>query len=184
MIEFDETQLESAKIILAGIPTGVQRAAASALNRAVDGARGAAVRKARSEYIITAKRIRDTMKINRASMSNLQASVVSRGRPIALSYFKFKPGTVPTKRMKNPVSVQVRRDGGGTITGGFVAMMKSGHVGVFNRRGMESYPIDQRYGPSAPQMLASTGVAAFVEQEAEKRLQTRLNHEIERLLRG
>ena len=63
--------------------------------------------------------------------------------------------------------------------------MKSGHIGVFHRaNGNSSLPIQQNYGPSVPQMLESKSVSAFIKEKAQEVLETRLEHEIDVLLRG
>lgn len=183
MITISEEQIERARMLLARTPDGVEKAAANAINRAADGAKTAAVRKAREEYIVSAARVRDTIHINKASSSNMQASVTSRGRGMALSYFRIRPSQAPVKRPQGQLFAQVKRDGGGTIKGAFVARMQSGHVGVFNRLGKNSLPIVQRYGPSVPQMLGSKTVSEYVEEEAVKRLQIRFDHEVGRLMK-
>ena len=185
MIRVDAKQLEKAENVLSQIPGAVPKAVARAINRATQNARTNAVKKITNEYTIKRKRVVDTMDIKKASPGKLSAFVLSKGSVIALSYFKTFPGKVPTRRLKNPVFVQVKKSGGGTIKGAFLAEMKSGHIGVFHRaNGNSSMPIQQNYGPSVPQMLESKSVSAFIKEKAQEVLETRLEHEIDVLLRG
>lgn len=184
MIELTAEQITLGRQMLGHIPGAQPKALTSAINRAAEGARTDAVAKAKEEYVITAGRVRETIQINKASRANLSASVVSRGRPRALSYFKISPGKVTKKRPPGGVFAQVKRSGGGTITKSFVAKMASGHVGVFHRAGSGRFPLVQRYGPSVAQMLESKSVSQYIEAGAVRRLDDRLNHEINRILRG
>jgi hypothetical protein len=181
MIEVSAEQLERAESLLADFPKAEPRALSSALNRAAEGARTDAVKKARETYVITAGRVRETIGIGKATPDNLIARVKSQGRPRALSYFNVRP-KLPGIRRRKPLFAQVQRGGGGTIKGAFVARLQSGHLGVFNRVGKSSLPIIQRYGPSVPQMIGSETVTEYVELGAQRRLDNRIDHEINRLL--
>ena len=185
MITLDSKQLEHAKDVLNHIPGAVPKAVARAINRARQSARSAALKKIGSEYTIKQKRAADSFEIGKATPNNLSAFIRSKGGVIALSYFKTRPGKVPSGRPKNPVFVQVKKAGGGTIKSAFLARMKSGHVGVFHRaNGNSSLPIQQNYGPSVPQMLESKSVTAFICDRAQEVLSDRLEHEIDVILRG
>lgn len=188
MITISEDQIERARILLASMPGSVQKAVSAAINRAAEGARTDGSKKAREEYIIASGRIRETINISKASSANLSARVSATGRPRALSYFKVRPSRPLKKQTKTPLFAQVKRDGGGTIAGAFVAKLKSGHLGVFNRTNNVTsngkVELAQRYGPSVPQMLGSKTVTAFVEEGASRRIEERLDHEISRILRG
>lgn len=170
--------------MLGHIPGALPKALISAINRAAEGARTDAVTKAREEYVITAGRVRETIQINKAGTANLSASVVSRGRPRALSYYKIRPGKVTKRRPPEGVYAQVKRSGGGPIAKSFVAKMASGHVGVFHRAGAGRFPLVQRYGPSVAQMLEAKSISQYVEAGAQRRMDERLSHEINRLLKG
>lgn len=184
MITVDEKQIERAEELLKNIPDGVSKAIVNAINRAAEGARTDAVKKARERYHVKAKDIRKTIEIERATYENQAAIVRAEGSPLALSKFKITPSKPPQKRRKKPVIARVIRGEGGPIPGAFVARMKSGHIGVFKRAGKSRLPITQLFGPSVPQMLGYETVTAFVEERAQERLEQRLEYEIDRLLRG
>ena len=65
----------------------------------------------------------------------------------------------------------------------FIAIMKSGHKGVFEREGDESLPIKQLYGPSVPQMIKNEEIMKKINDEANETLQKRIEAEINNILR-
>lgn len=182
MIDLTAEQMKLANKLLGHIPGALPKAITNAINRSAEGARTDTVAKVKEEYVITSGRVRETIEIRKASVSNLSAAVISRGRPRALSYFKIRPGKVTKRRPAEGVYAQVKRGGGGPIAKSFVAKMASGHIGVFNRTGNTRFPITQRYGPSVAQMVESKSVTRYVEAGATRRLSDRLDHEINRLL--
>jgi hypothetical protein len=184
MIGITAERMDFAQKVLGHIPGGLPKALANTINRATEGARTDAVRQVREEYIITSGRVRETLSIRKANPSNLTASVTSRGRPRALSYFKLRPGKVTKTRPRVGMHAQVKRGGGEVIPETFIAKLASGHTGVFWREGKKRFPIEQLYGPSVAQMVGSPNVSRYVEQNAQRRVNGRLDHEIYRLLRG
>lgn len=204
MITVNADQIARAEVLLKNVPNGVTKALVAALNRAAEGARSDAVRKVRERYYIKAADVRDAIKIKKATPDDLAAIVHAKGSPIALSKFRLTPSKPPTKRRTKPIIARVVRGEGGPIKGAFVARMASGHVGAFIRAGtprrreemfvrvggqlkkkkVKDLPIQQLYGPSLPQMLGHKSVTEFVEEQARERLESRLEHEIDRLLRG
>lgn len=183
MIELTAEQIDRAERLLSHIPEAAPKAMANAINRAAETARTEAARKVREKYYIKHGDVISTIRITKASPDNLEASVVSRGSPIALSKFRITPRQ-PQPRRRAPVIARVTKGGGGPIQGAFVARVGSGHIGVFNRVGPARLPIVQRYGPSVPQMLGSPTVTEWVEQKATEKLNERLDHEINRILEG
>ncbi|WP_319403150.1 phage tail protein [uncultured Anaeromusa sp.] len=184
MIELGNGQLDKIQTMIKRFPRAIPRAAASAINRSAETARTEAVRGVRNEYVIQSKRIRETISIEKASSSNLSAFVRSKGRPRALTYFKVNPKNIP-KRKQRRLKAQVKHSsGGGMIKGAFLARMKSGHLGVFNRLGKDRFPIVQRYGPSVPQMLENENVQNHVEARSAEMLEKRMEHELSRMFEG
>ncbi|GEA17744.1 phage tail protein [Moorella sp. E306M] len=184
MITISAEQLARAEVLLKNVPNGVSKAVVSALNRAAESARADAVRKVRERYYIKAQDVRSEIKITKATLDNQAAIIHATGEPVPLSKFRVTPAKPPAKRRKNPIIVRVVRGGGGPVKGAFVAQMQSGHIGVFHRAGRARLPIIQRFGPSIPQMLGHESVVTYVEERAQELLESRLEHEIERLLRG
>lgn len=168
-------------MLLGHVKDAAPKAMANAVNRAVDTAKTEASRKTRETYTIKNKDVAATIRIRRASMANLTATVTSRGGVVALSKFQVTPRQPQPKR-KKPVIVRVKRGGGGPIPSVFVAKMQSGHIGVFSRAGKSRFPITQHYGPSVPQMIGNPSVKVWIEEKAAETLEKRLDHEINRVL--
>lgn len=169
-----------------------------ALNETVRGGKTAAGKAANKNYTITDKKtITDRLKTERAKGNNLTASVVTRGRPIALTKSSYRPNQGKTTAFANP-----KASSSGGLTGGFVATMDSGHIGIFKRYGKgekttkskKKYAkkraktkkgiqqIKQLFGPGTSQMLASDEVTPEVVKEIEKRFDKALDRAINRVL--
>ena len=196
MIEISADQLRRAQQMLQHVPNGVEKATARAINRAAESGKTIAVRTASQLYVIRGGEIRETINLSKASAGNLFAAIKSRGRVRPLSKFKIKAGS------RNPIKqlhANVKKGGGGTIKGAFVARMNAvgfgsnrrvadpgqGHVGIFRRlEGNKRNPIREMYGPSVPQMLENETVWQRVEEKEWETLQNRMEHEVGRMFEG
>lgn len=183
MIKLKAEQIDKAESLLSDIPGAAPKAMAGAINRAVTSSRTEASRKVREKYYVKHKDVISTIKLYRASSGDLSGMIISRGHLLALTKFRVTPKRPQPKR-KSPVKVRVKRGEGGPIKNAFVARMQSGHTGVFARVGKQRLPIQERFGPSVPQMLDSRDVREWVEQKASEILDKRLEHEINRRLEG
>lgn len=181
MIELDSSQMERAARMLAHIPEGAPKAVSRALNRASVTAKNEMARKAREKYYVKQRDLTTTIKINKAAPDSLTAEVKSEGKAIALSKFKINPSR-PQPGRRAPIAARVKRGGGGAIGSGFVARMRSGHIGVFTRAGRRRLPIKERYGPSVPQMLGNEEVMEHAGNKASEMFEKRLDHEIDHIL--
>ena len=189
MIEINASALGEAEKLLKGIPGAAQKAAKTALNKSVRGAKQDAVQKVKERYTIKPAYITRTLSFS-MQMGSMMAVFKSRGRVNDLSYFKHTPASPPKRRPApgNYLYSQVVNGEGGTIAHAFLAKMKSGHVGVFQREGHGasnlSLPIEKLSGPSTPQMLGSKTVSDFIQQRMEQRLATNIDHEVNAFLMG
>ena len=172
-IKIDTKEAERIADMLTSIPDGMEKATASAINRALSMTKTAASRKVRERYNVKAKYVKDSISIRRAGKSNLTGksnligTMISRGTPIRLINFKVNPSRPNPKRRK-PITVSVKKSGGGALKGAFVAEMSNESVGVFERVGLSRLPIQQLYGPSAPQMIGEDTIISELEEEALK----------------
>ena len=115
----------------------------------------------------------------------------SAGGGIELSKYKVSPKTPVRYRGKSRsprvYKAGVKKDGGIKPLDGdpksFVAVMKSGHVGVFTRKNGKSLPIKQLYGPSVPQIVKNEDIMSKINKEASETLQKRIDAEINNILR-
>lgn len=161
-------------------PQRVITAARQAINRTADSTRTEASRLIREEYNIKSARLNQYLKVEaKASGTKLSATIIGRGRGLALSYFDAKQAGVMAKTLRigsNKIKSLVNKKGnryGGAVTalvklaGGrknvtgkydnkpFLAQTKSGHIGVWVRKGKETKPIEQLIGPGVGGLFGS-----------------------------
>lgn len=188
MIEVDARGIEQAQELLKDIPGATKKAVSTALRKSLRNAKKEAVKKVRERYTIRkAGYVSRTIKMK---VENMTGILSSKGPVNDLSYFKTNPKTVPKRRPPKGKYLysQVVKGQGGTIAHAFLARMKSGHVGVFQRAGHgasnASLPISKLSGPSTPQMLGSPSVTEFVAKKMLERMDKNLEHEIDAFLKG
>ena len=188
MIEVDARGIEQAQELLKDIPGATKKAVSTALRKSLRNAKKEAVKKVRERYTIRkAGYVSRTIKMK---VENMTGILSSKGPVNDLSYFKTNPKTVPKRRPPKGKYLysQVVKGQGGTIAHAFLARMKSGHVGVFQRAGHgasnASLPISKLAGPSTPQMLGSPSVTEFVAKKMLERMDKNLEHEIDAFLKG
>lgn len=207
--------LEQAEKLLAGIPGALDKAVRSAMARSASHLRAQSKKAVRERYDIKAADIRDTenAKISYSYQNGIQAHIVFAGQRIPLYRFGGASPSAPTKDTsgQNPVML-------GTLYGGlegkwrrlypsvparghvlkstspalfrhaFVAKMKNGHTGIFERTGgMTSHDkdeLEELFGPSVAQMLGNQEVAEKLSAEAMEKFEDRLDHEINAILNG
>jgi minor tail protein Z (GPZ) len=148
---------------LAALETGpLKRAAVRALRKA-----GAtALRDMRSE---ASKRIRQRKRIKPSYISRALTLRRAKGSDIAaMSWAVNVSGepvplvAYPHRQTKKGVSVEVNRGKRTLVKGAFVASMKSGHEGVFRRRGKARLPIKELRGSRPVDALLHEGEADAV----------------------
>lgn len=184
MITLRAENIERYEALLRNAPAKANAAAARAINRAAYAARTQAGRSVRETYVIKHKDVISTIKlIKKATPTNLNAEIRSKGSVVKLYNFRVTPKTLQTKK-KKITKVGVKKGSNKPISNGFVAKMKSGHINVFTRTSKKRYPIQGHYGPSVPQMVGNESVTRFVEKRANGVLDDRLEHEFKRMLRG
>lgn len=189
-VSLESRQLDEAEAFLKRLPKGVERAASRALNRTVQGVRAETVRQVRQRYFVQAHRVRETMKISKASPGRLEAILISRGGNLPLSRFRVVPKSpvrqkgvrvsarrrIRTADLKTTSPVQLDR--------AFVARWRTGHVGVYQwgKGKSKDRVLKEKYGPSVPGMAGSENVSGFILEKAKDRMGRELSHEIGRLL--
>lgn len=183
MIELKLDQIKVIEQVLKNTPKQVPLVVSRAINRAAYSGRTQAGKSVRKEYEVKHRTVISTIKVKKASPNDLQADFRSKGETLKLMDFKVRPGQ-PDPNRKNPINVTVRKNASKIFLGGFVAQMKSGHMNVFSRQSEKRFPIKGHYGPSVPQMIGNEDVIEEVETQASNTLESRLIHEINRLVGG
>lgn len=194
-VSVSEDQIKKAETLLQQFPGESKKALARSLNRATVAGQTAAIKNLREGYHVRAGDIRSTIRLSKASPSRLSAEINSKGSAIRLIKFKVNPKTVNARR-RTPVRVGVAKGGQSVIKAGFIARMPNGSTGVFERTGKfktaragryagrKREMIEQKFGPSVPQMLGNKTVVKEISERATEMLDKRLDHEINQILSG
>jgi len=182
-----DTSIDRVKALLAGIPGGAEKAVKSAIPRAVNHLKANASREIRKEYAISHKDLRTKENVTvRNSGNGLAAEVIFKDNKLPLYRFFVTP-KLPTKK-PTPVQAKIKLNSAPKISvKAFIATMKSGHTGVFERvtqeRDGEAVTVlKERYALAIPQMLANDDVRNSLVAEAASKFNERVNHEITRIL--
>jgi hypothetical protein len=150
----------------------IEAAAVRSLNRAATTVRAEASRRIRDRYNLKVSVIKNDLRLVRARRGELEAQVIARGAPIPLIQFG-------ARQTRAGVSVQVVRSNPRSILRRvFVARMKSGHVGVYERRGKSRLPIDERYTIGVPTMFAQRQIISALRGVAGERFRRELAREL------
>ena len=117
------------------IPRAMRLATVSAINKAMGKARVAASKEVRQVYNIKAGDIKKALNITRANSKKMYSNHIISGKRLLLSYFS-------PRQTKKGVTVRIKKSSGRKVVqGAFEATMKTGHKGVFKRKGKSRLPI-------------------------------------------
>lgn len=169
-----EVQIEGIEIFdqLKNSDKQLEKALYFAKNRALNSVKTELARGVPKKYDTKQKTIRDRTRVNKNT-----GEVSVKGSPIRL--FKFRVTPTSPKRQLVTASVKRARK---SLPHAFVAQMRNGHIGIFERAKESRYPIRQLYSVSAPQMAGNEEVLEGAMERASIVFDERLSHEIGRLL--
>lgn len=201
MIEITEETINRVEKILAGVPKGAERALANAMNRGLSKVKTGAVKRVKEVYTVQNAAISENTRtrVKQASTGSLAGYVHFSGYKIPLYKFHVTPKSPGTGRT---VYANVKRGEGGTLEEAFIGQMGNGHVGVFERTGIQGIQsrldklgegkkgnkhtekLEEKMGLSMIQMVGNDKVVEQLEMEAQKTVEQRIEHEIMRILNG
>lgn len=178
-----DSALDRATKLLAGFPDGVQKAAESALNRAGISGRAAAAREVGKQYYLKSSDFKKYTKSSQhVSRSGGDITVSLNFRGFHVPLIRFKTVLTSSGHIRSQV---LRNSSGDVLKHVFQAEMKSGHIGLFERYNKSRLPIEQKFGPSIPQMMgANPELADAVGNDIEKTFAERMNHEVLAVMNG
>ncbi len=206
--EVGASTVKKAEKILAGVPGGIEKALKDAMSRAVSKIRTGSSDKIRERYAISKSNIRanENISIRYSYNDGVQVLVTFSGQKIPLYRYDGSSPKIPTwdTTRKQPIKTA---DGWKMLSPGvsasghllqgtspvrfenaFVAQMKSGHTGIFERTGGSSSSgsdaVREIMGLSVPQMLGHEEVQSKLSDEAMEVFTKRLDDNILRILNG
>lgn len=199
---------KQAEKMLADVPGGMDRALKSATKRAVSFLRTQSTKEIRQRHDLTRKNIRaeQNISVSYHYFNGIEACITFRGNKIPL--FRYggsspkTPTVNPDKTIMAIVNGNLRPVHPGVAAAGhqlvstspttfsraFVAQMKSGHIGIFERTGGKAptgdAEIRELMGSSVPQMLGNEEVQESLAEKTMAKMDERLEHEVNRILAG
>ncbi len=184
MIEITSETIERVSLLLDSIPKGAERALSNSINRGLIRVKSGATKGIKETYKVNPaalNKVTNTI-INKASTGNLVGYVSFSGYKIPLYKFSVSPKK-PSTGKKVKASVKVG-SGETEFSTAFIANMKNGHTGVFERVTRKRTPVSELMGLSAAQMVANEKIMDELEKEAQELVNARVEHEITRILNG
>lgn len=185
MIEITNEQIERASLILQGVPHGAEKALSSVIRRANTTVRTEAVKGITGVYAITQQNIRAETTIKMRTQKadgGIVGTVSFAGYKLPLYRFNVSP-TMPVQRATVKVAV-LKENSPTPFEHAFIAEMKNGHTGMFERDTSARTPITEFMGPAVAQMAGNSVVVDKVEEAAQDTIDKRMEHEITRILNG
>ena len=117
----------------------------------------------------------------RINYYNASASVLYSGKKIPL----FDFNATPRERIYGvTVWAQQKKSGGGEFPHAFIATMRSGHKGIFERDGDEHLPISEIMGVATSQMAARSEIRQAAEKAAKEAAALEMENAVTRILNG
>ena len=183
MIEITSEQLERVSVMLAGIPKGAERAYSNAINRGLGKVKTQATKEVRKVYEIKQSDLSGATvtRAQKASTGNLAGYISFSGVKIPLYKFNVSPNA-PGKGKK--LKAGLMKGSWTLFEDAFVAQMKSGHIGIFEREDEAKLPIKQIMGLSGAQMVGNVEITEKMSKEAQEMVNERVIHEMNRILNG
>lgn len=189
----DRRSLDATKLMLANMGGIYSKVVSRAINRSLTSVRARAVGEIYLKLNLTQRKIRESFTFDRATISNPSGAVRSAGKPVPLIDFS---GTRALAR--GGVSVQVKRgEARIRLLHAFIATMRSGHRGVFEREAgnfgrpfqiLKNYaampkrfrlPIDELFSLRITDEYAKPVLLNTVTEHAGETYQNNIEHELD-----
>ena len=200
-----EKSFERIHTILQGVPGGIDKAMKGVISRATTTAREVSLEGITQVYDIKPGAVRDRKNttINmrtRKTDSGIVGEITFSGTKIPLYRFGISHQKPTPQSKKVPVNIggrwvmvspgkavkarQLKSSSMTIFENAFIAKMRSGHYGIFERKGRTSSTVKEIMGSSTAQMVANSDVLDKIEAEVFKTIEKRAEHEITRILNG
>lgn len=134
-------------------PMNVRKAVARTLNETMTKSQGIMAKQASSVYDVTQADIRKSFSTWTANYKDMRAGVRSADNKFNLVNFGVKAKKSENRKSGSKVMISELRGRRTPVSAGFMAIVGSGHLGIFRRKGKERYPIIEMVAGSPPQMI-------------------------------
>lgn len=143
----------------------IEKALVRSLNRGIASGRTLMVSRIAKDTGLKSKDVRDALPMSEATLSRPVARLAASLKRIPLYKFGAR-GPMPSRGRGRGVSYKLPGSGGRQrVENAFVAQMKTGHMGVFRRKGPGRLPIIELYGPSIGRVFAKYREEALARAE-------------------
>jgi hypothetical protein len=167
----------AAKKFLGGLTNGYDQAMSEAINRALLAGRTSAAKNIRAKYAIKSSDLKASgMEVKKATYQHKDGSLSIKSGPMNVGLFTPKVKIIAGKQH---VSVVIVKGSKRTVVGGF--QLKDGRV--WKRKPEATrFPIAPVSTIGASQMASSKEISAAIEKSMNATLETRLKHNVDRLM--
>ncbi len=148
-----------------------------ALNKTATTARAEISRELSSRVGIRVTKIKDLVRLHKATSSNWRAAITLSGRRFSLVDLK-------ARQIKGGVSYrQASTRSRVLIKSAFIATMPSGHVGAFRRKDRSRLPIQELRGPSLAGLYGGAyDLSSRILRESQARLEQNIANQVQLIL--
>ena len=170
--------------LLAGIPHGADKAIGSAIKRASKTGEAHAARVIQKEYVIRAGDFKSYTQSKRHIITSGGSTTVDiefKGHHIPLLKFDTSVGK------NGRVTARVKRSSSRIALDHvfYKSVGSHGHEGLFERKSDKRLPIEEKLGPSTPQMMsANDDVSQEIGDKVREAFEARIDHEMTAVLNG
>ena len=189
-VEYNRNMLQRVERKLGNMKKEAPKVLKVALNDTAKEGRKDLASEAQKTYAVKKAGFNKSMKINKARVGNLEAEIVSEGRPLGLKDFKVTPASYKPGNGKPPDVIKAKvlksssykpLEKGGIKA--FVTQFSNGHIAVAQRRGDERLPIKTLSSNSIPKMIGNEKrVYKVVKPKIQKNLKKNVNKQIKKVL--
>lgn len=176
-IKFDDKRLKSIQKMLREVPQKMGMVMLRSINRTTTSSRAEIARQIAA--VVTTKQgvIKKGIDRQKATKNYWRGELDITRRRLPLKEFK-------AKQTKKGVKYKIEKSGGRKLAEhAFIATMRSGHEGVFRRKGDGRLPIAELRGPSVGGVFeGAAGIAQRVIEHASGRLETNIMAQIKYIL--
>lgn len=181
-LQIDTNDLRKIEKTYRHIKDAMPRVLSPTINRTLNKGRTEVRREIRKDYVIKQKDI--PVRVKGASRARLNGELIITSTMLPLAMFKIMPAGVQHRKRKQIIRAMVRAGHGGSLPHAFVAIMPSGHRGVFERVGKERLPIRELLAIGAAVMAKQPRIMQAVTKAMSATFQNELHRNAQRILKG